>query len=273
MTRTLAASSLGLFLVAGPAAGATITIAATQTGGFYADGLPDNFPGFQNYHVGYGTSIGFERTSERRAFYWFEIPDLTAPIVGATVTLTLATPGGLIFGKGPGDPEAGPVADDPFETFVLSATPFGPEVITSPGLTLPEAAAIFGTFAGPALADPVTYGPGIMDPPDDGKVIMPLNGMGLAFLAGALGGDMIFTGFMPTWSHDERPEPGGDPGDYFEAHELFFALSDVHTGFPAPVLTIFTADIEPEPVPEPGTALLLLGGGGVLTVCRWRRRR
>lgn len=270
MRYTLAAVVL-LFL-GGHASAASITLTATQTGGFYADGIPDNFAGFQNYHVGYGTSGSGDRTSERRAFYWFEVPELDDPIVGAALTLTLAMPGGVVFGKAPGDPMAGPVPDDPFEVFQLSFTPFGPAMVTSPGLTAPESAMIFGSFAGSPTAAGVMFGGGAPPSPPDGSIVMPLNGLGLGLLSAALGGDLILTGFMPTWSGDSRPEPGGGPGDFFEAHELIFGLSDVHAGFPAPTLTIFTAETEPAPVPEPATGMLTLLGLGLIVRASRRRQ-
>lgn len=269
MTRVLVASAVGLLLVAGPAAGATITLTAVQTGGFYADGIPDNFPGFQNYHVGYGTSGGAGRTSERRAFYWFEIPELDGPIVSAALKLTL-TFGGLVFGKGPGDP-MGPLPSDPTETFQLSGTPFAPTMVTSPGLTPPEWGMVFDSFAGPDLADAVTFGAGAPPPPPDGGIVMPLNGLGLAFLSFAVGDSFILTGYMPSWSEDMRLGPDGE---FVEPHELIFGLSDVHAGFPAPTLTIVTSDeVEPAPVPEPGTIGLVGAALAGLIACRRRNSR
>jgi hypothetical protein len=56
-------------------------------------------------------------TPERRSFFWFSLAGIPAGTIdSATLSLTLPF-GGLIFGKGLGDPLAGPVPDDPFEEF------------------------------------------------------------------------------------------------------------------------------------------------------------
>jgi hypothetical protein len=235
-----------------------VGIEATQVGGFTADGAKANDPAFQNYFVGYGTTPGFGRTPERRSFFVFDLPALPPGSVVAAATLELRLPfGGLIFGKGPGDP--GPsVPSDPFETFALTL-PLGVDkaLVLSPGLTPPEVMALFATIAAaPAAADPKTFGLGAPLPPDpDGKgavIALSLGAPALAKLNASLGSDFVLTGWMPTWSEDLRPKPG-DPGAFFEGSELIFGLTDVHAGVPKPVLVLTV-------VPEPASALLLGAG-------------
>jgi hypothetical protein len=246
-----------LALGAGGAAHA-IGLEATQVGGFAADGGKANDPAFQNYFVGYGTTPGFARTAERRSFFVFDLPALPAGSSVAAATLEIRLPfGGLIFGKGPGDP--GPsVPSDAFEVFALTL-PLGLDkaLVLSPGLSPPEVMALFATIAvAPAAADAYVFGLGAPLPPDpDGKgavISLGLTGAALAKINASLGSDLVLTGWMPSWSEDLRPKPG-DPGAFFEASELIFGLTDVHAGVPKPVLMLTV-------VPEPASALLFGAG-------------
>jgi hypothetical protein len=237
------------------------TYESVQVGGFYAGGAtPDNSPTFQNYYVGYGSLTGGGRTPERRSFFHFSLPGLSGDVVSATLTLKLVIPGGLKFGKGPGDP-AGPLPDDPFEEFQLGATFFPPSMVTSPTLTFPEITAIFSSFDDAPMAAPYAFGGGgAME-----TVEISLSAPGLTLLETFAGGDVVLTGWMPTWSFDSRIVPGSMPPMFAEGSELIFGLTDVSSGFAKPVLTITTA------VPEAGAAWLL--GAAALSCAGFRLRR
>lgn len=267
MKRLFLSLELGLFVITSSAAPSMLE--AVQTGGFYADAPPDNSPGFQNYFVGYGTTPGFGRTSERRSFFWFDLSELDAPVTGASLHLTLPF-GGLIFGKGPGDPMAGPIADDLTEIFQLSATPFSGAAVTMPGMPDPMADTLFATFAGPPIADPVVFGGGALPSPE---IVIPLDALGLSFLNSKIGLDIVLTGWMPSWSFDPRPAPPGSSVAFFEASELIFGLTDVHTGaVPKPFLTFEFGDGgEEAAVPEHTSALVT--GMVLLSFFALKRRR
>lgn len=233
----------------------TITLDALQTGGFFEVGTPSNTPGFQNYFVGYGTTPGFPRTPERRSFFWFSLagvgPD--EEIVAATLHLKLVF-GGLIFGAGPEDPPL----PDTMEVFQLSATPFSSSMVTSTTLSDSEIGSLFASFAGPDTADPLVFVSGGM-PPED--IEIPLNSLGISFLNTLKGKDIILTGWMPSWSHDDRAAPTTSPVPFLEASELIFGLTDVHSGIvPKPMLVLETLSRSPT-VPEPASMVLLLIGG------------
>lgn len=230
-----------------PAASAGVVVLdALQTGGFFDTGLgPSNSPTFQNYFVGYGTTPGFERTPERRSFFWFSLPHLSGEIVSASLHLELPF-GGLIFGKGPGDPLSGAfIPSDPVEIFRLSATMVPADIVTSTSLTAAEAKFVFDSFAGPEVAAPVEFHLGGTPPAP--VIEIPFNSLGLSILKSTSGGDLVLTGSMPSWSEDSRLAPPGAPTTFFEASELIFGLTDVHTGAVAkPKLTIVTRAV-PEP--------------------------
>lgn len=259
-------------LLASPAAAVDVAAPLVQTGGFYASGGKDNSPAFQNYFVGYGTSPGGVRTAERRSFFVFDIPALPPGMLIAGATLKLRLPfGGLIFGKGPGDPAFPPVPDDSSETFSLGLVLAPPSVVLSPSLGSGEVVALFSTMDDIMVASPTLFMPGMVLPPpgDGGPPIVPimLDGGGLAALTLASGGSIVLSGWMPSWSEDLRPSPSPPPV-FFEASELIFGLTDAHTSallMPSLVLSL-------APVPEAPGALLLTGGLAVLAA-RGRRRR
>jgi hypothetical protein len=267
-----------LVMVMTPAVPAGVmTITATQSGGFYID-KADNSPAFQNYFVGYGTSPGHERTSERRSFFWFDIPAIDGTITGATLHLALPF-GGLIFGIAPGPvpPPGVPPVHDLSESFQLSATPFSPSFVTRTDLTLVENAMVFDSLMGPSIAGSVDFSldgtppPGATVEPFGLDIAIPLNAAGTFFLTASEGSSLVMSGWMPSWSHDERLAPLGSSTLYYEASELIFGLSDVHSGMiPHPRLDLFFSS--PAPVPEPCLALPIAAAFGFWGVGRKLKR-
>jgi len=258
-------------LLAGSATATELEVPFIQTGGFFADGGVSNSPTFQNYFVGYGTTPGFARTAERRSFFVFDIPAIPMDIAVTGATLKLRLPfGGLIFGKGPGDPLAGPVPSDASETFAVGLLSLPTSVVLSPGLSSAAAMGIFAAMDDMMITSPVMFTAGMVFPPagDGGPPIIPiaLDGAGVAALSAARGGSIILIGWMPSWSEDLRPSPTPPPL-YFESSELVFGLTDAHALAvlkPSLVLTL-------APIPEP-SMLLLWGAGALLLGFRYRDR-
>jgi hypothetical protein len=243
--------ALTVTLIANAAACADVVmLEPVQVGAFYAGGAtPDNSPAFQNYYVGYGSLTGGGRTPERRSFFHFDLSGVSGDIISATLELKLVMPGGLKFGKGPGDPMLGPIPDDPMEEFQLGGI-FDPGLpaakITSSSLTFAEITGIFGAFDDAPIASPFAFVTG--SPPPSESIVIPLAAPGLTLLEMKAGSDVVLTGWMPTWSFDPRMFMGG----FVEGSELIFGFTDISGGFPKPVLTIdFT------PVPEASGGLFL----------------
>ena len=236
-----------------------ITLDATQVGGFYADGAPDNDFAHQNYFVGYGTTPGSPRTSERRSFFYFDMPVVPGEILSAKLSLKLMFSTSLIFGKGPGMPPD-PIPSDEFETFQLGVTTLPASMVTSPGLPSSEWGVVFDSFDDIPVADPKMFF-SADELPLPAVIEIHLDSMGLTALTIKQGSDLVLTGWMPSWSHDDRIGPDGKP---VEGSELIFGFSDVPDIVPMPTLTI-----EYAPVPEPGT--LAAVGLGVAALLRRRR--
>ncbi len=241
LTRLLL-SGLLLAMITMRAHAGPVTLDATQTGGFYADGSTDNDAAFQNYFVGYGTTPGAARTPERRAFFVFHLPSIAGHVDTATLHLKLVF-GGLIFGKGPGAPGPG-VPDDTFETFQLGASVFPASLVTSGALSMSDAAAVFDSFDDHPVASILGFGSGFPAPPAEGDIEIVLDATGVAYLNANLGGDIVLTGWMPSWSEDTRAAPPGASVEFFEASELVFGHTDVVApgvppgSFPSPSLTL-----------------------------------
>lgn len=251
--------------VASTSAADVYTLEPLQVGGFYAGGAtPDNSPAFQNYYVGYGSLAGGGRTPERRSFFHFDLSSVSGDIVSATLELKLVMPGGLKFGKGPGDPAMGPVPDDPVEDFQLGGI-FDPGLpsskITSPSLTFAEITGIFGALDDAPVAAPYSFVMG--SPPPSESIVISLTAPGLTLLEMKAGSDVVLTGWMPTWSFDPRMFMG----DFVEGSELIFGFTDVSAGFPKPVLTITTA------IPETTAASMLAVAAALIAGCRFLPRR
>jgi hypothetical protein len=225
-------------LCASFAAASTVTLDAKQVGGFYADGTYNNDFSFQNYFVGYGTTPGFDRTPERRSFFQFDLSGISGTIASAKLELELVF-GGLVFGKGPGDPAAGPIPSDPVEIFQLGATGLTKEIILDPTLSAGSAVGVFDSLAS-TIADPVVFE---LDVPPPTSIEIDLDPASMGFLNSKVGTDLFLSGWMPSWSLDLRPDPM-DPTKLFEASELIFGHSNIHTGYPIPKLTL---DVVPEP--------------------------
>jgi hypothetical protein len=254
-------------VVASTAAADVVVLEPVQVGGFYAGGAPpDNLPSFQNYYVGYGSLTGGGRTPERRSFFHFDLSGISGDVVSATLELKLI-PGGLIFGKGPGTPPD-PIPSDTFEDFQLGGV-FDPALpaskFTSTRLTSPEIMGIFGAMDDAPIAPTLGFTMGGPPPPD--PIVITLGPAGLTLLEMKAGGDVVLTGWMPTWSFDSRMFMGG----FVEGSELMFGGTDVHLShFPKPVLTITTA------VPEVSSEIVVgavgISAGGYRVRLRSLRR-
>ena len=289
---TLCASSI----FAASSMATTVSVDADQVGGFYADGTADNAASFQNYFVGYGTTPGSPRTAERRSFFTFDLSGITETVTEAKFSIFLPL-GGMIFGTDcdGADPCTGmlPMVDDPgtpwddtdpgdwpkdtFEEFVLGATPFSSAEVTDTGLPPDDPGPglgkleIFETFDDAAIASPLTILD--TDPLDftSGPIefVIELDAVGITLINDAIaaGGDLVLTGFMPSWSFEDRLTPLGD--DLVEKSELMFGLSDlvvedVPTSLTTPFLELTT-------IPVPGAFWLF--GSAALVLAGLRQRR
>lgn len=264
------------FLTAGallPAQAATVSVIATQSGGF-GETAAANLPSMQNYFVGYASISGAggkARTEERRSFFVFDIPVLAGPITSATLTLELSE-FGLARGLGPGAfpgvcagfpsvEECKKGIEDPVEEFALGVTDMPSGLVLDPGLSPAMIKSVWeGLVATPAAA-PVLFEKGKTPPPGSKpgffSVEIPLTAAGLLGIETHVGGSLVFTGWMPTWSYDERKVPGDI---FFEGSEAIFMFSDVLSAkFAPPTLEIVYA-----PIPEPIAAALLMSGLVVL---------
>ena len=272
------------------------SIDASQVGGFYSDGSADNAASFQNYFVGYGTTPGFPRTEERRSFFTFDLSGITEPVTSASFSIFLPA-FGLIFGTDclGADPCTGllPGTDDPgtpwddtdpgawptdtVEEFVLGHTPFSSTIVTDTMLPADDPGGldkkeIFDSFDDSPVAgslaitvsDPLDFSSGPIE------FVMELDATGIALLNDAIaaGGDFVLTGFMPTWSFEDRMTPLGD--DLVEKSELMFGLSDLVTeGSPTSLTTPFL-EITTSEVPLP--AAFWLFGTALSSILLLRRK-
>lgn len=244
-----------------------ISVETTHVGGFFADGVAMNAPHHQNYFVGYGTTPGFPRTSERRSFFVFHLPEVPGTIIGAKLTLTLAATTSLIFGHAPGPVSSPPPLDD-MESFALGAIPISPSVVMDPHIGTPEVIALFGGMDDFPVAPTIDFL--LDDPPGVFPMLVdvPFDGFGLGILTASAGGSLVLTGWMPTWTHDDRTFPGGE---VYEKNELIFGLSDI-TGPAGPIVPKPVLEIAYIPVPEPGTAAVV-GVGFIALFRRLKSRR
>ncbi len=238
----LFAGAACLFAVAaGPAR--AVDAPFVQTGGFYSNGLTDNLASFQNYFVGAAVFTGAtSRSPERRSFFIFDLSSYTNPIASAELSLKLVF-GGLIFG-GPGDTT---------ETFRVTGTPFPAPAFLSTSLTVGTAMTMFETMGTDTnLFEPFTFGTGGVTP---GTITFTFNEDGVGYLNSHLGGLVVLTGRMASWS----PGPYPMPGDM--ESEIIWGFTDVHAGFDPPVLSVSF-------VPEPAAPLLLLAATALVLARR-----
>lgn len=229
---------------------AVITTSSLHVGGFFDGGVADNKIEHQNYFVGYGT-VGGVRTTQRRSFFWYHVPDFAGDVMDVSIKLKMHASTSLIFGL-TGDPSV----HDATETFQLGATPISPLDLTDPTLSSGEAQTIFD-----ALDDhPVAHGYDFIHgfPYEfPFAVEIHLDEGGKALISSHRGGDVVLTGWMPTWTSDLRMD---GTGHFVEADELLFGLSDVPGLVPPPELSIAYAA-----VPEPAsTAALAIGLAALL---------
>lgn len=270
-----------LFLVVAapwPAGGAEITLSTTQLGAFYGPYMPsdlappayppvpapDNSPIFQNYFLGRST-IGGVTTSERRAFFLFDMATVGASIpageelVGVTIDLELLPGGTSALANFTGG----------FEMVALTGTtatvaeildPFGegvpPEVVWGTFGT----GAPFGSFVISGPSEPVPTPPGVY------TIGLP-GAVGAASAAIGSGSMFIVTARLLTFDPGPIGFTAPPPVD---PYEYVFGLTDVETPtgieIPAPVLTLTTA-----PVPEASS--LALGGLALAVGCWFARMR
>lgn len=251
--------TLGLVITALPATAAVLIVTPLQVGGFHDGGGTDNGIEHQNYYVGYGT-VGGVRGTERRSFFWYHIPGFEGEVIDVTIKLKMTASTSLIFGLDPDDE----TKHDPTETFQLGATPTPGLDMVDPDLTTDEAQAIFDGMDDFAIADPYVF---LMSEEYEFPftTIIHLNAMGKGIVSSVRGGDVVLTGWMPTWSYDDRKDA---MDEYLEGDELLYGLSDIPAGVPPPELTILY-----EPVPEPATsAFLFCAAVGVAKRMRPRYR-
>lgn len=265
----------------------TLTIEALQSGGFTATSA-ENLPSFQNYFVGSASVAGGGgkvKTGERRSFFVFVLPDVPGTVTGATLTLQLVgkpfdpDPVGLSRGLGPGDfPDVcapypsvevcKAAIEDPVEEFALGIATVPSEFVLDPSLSPAEVLAVWGALKSVPVADPVFFPKGEIYPDEAFLPIsIPLAEPALTEIAThAGGGTVVLSGWMPSFTPDERVVPGGV---FFEGSEAIFMFSDVHKEVFAPP----TLEIVYLPVPEPRTWLLFSLGLVALLSGRWHRRR
>lgn len=234
-----------------------ITTTPIQVGGFYDTGGIDNLPSHQNYYVGYGT-VGGVRSTERRSFFWYHIPSFSGDVVDVTIRLKMLVTTSLVFGISPGDP----TVHDTIEKFQLGATSLPASVMTDPTLTPTAADAVFDVMDDFPIAPTYDFVAGSI-PSVPFAVEIHLGAAGLGLVSGHRGADVVFTGWMPTWSYDARTD---GMGHWLEGDELLFGFSDIPGLVPAPELTIYT-------VPEHSALLPMLFGISAMGLCALVRRK
>ncbi|HRF59622.1 MAG TPA: PEP-CTERM sorting domain-containing protein [Fimbriimonadaceae bacterium] len=240
-TRLIITSALACF---GSSAQA-VEIEAYLTGVFFADGGVSNSPAFQNHAVG-NTFVGSTPIAERRNFFLFDVSGASMPIVSATLKVYVP--------KFPPDGGFGYISPDPTEDYLVTSTPFSPDDIATPGIPVPVASAMWGTFG---TGTPYGLTTASVDSMGTDLVI-PMSAAALIKLNEArLGsGKWAATGRLTTLA--------GHPP---LTDQLLFSFTDP-TGAVAPA-TVFPR-LEYTMVPEPAT--LMAVGWGVFLVARRRRR-
>lgn len=247
----LAAAALAAVAAAagGPlaAAGPTISVAATQSGNYAADGIGNiNSPGFQNYFVGYSSPSA---TAERRNFFIFD----TSTFVDETILaaeLVLYVP--KFAPPVTTDPGDGYISPDPSETYIVSPSFFTAAEVGDPTNTPGESIPIWGSLGTGPLAGALE-----IFPTDKGAYVhIPFTPMAVAGLNGAGPGLMVLGGRLISL----------DPGRPMVLDELVFSFTDMPGSgtFSPPTLRL-------EVVPEPASGLALLAAAALLRAAQQRR--
>ncbi|MFG0333863.1 MAG: PEP-CTERM sorting domain-containing protein [Maioricimonas sp. JB049] len=271
-------------------AGATLIFVDTSTGGgqvgaFYGPYTPgddppasyppildpDNSPLFQNYFMGRSTISGFT-TSERRAFFFFDMAGVAASIPAGetitdlTITLELLAGGTSVLANFTGDEEV----------VAFSSTSFSPDEILDPiaaGIPFED---IWDTFGSSTPYGEFTiFGPASPTPTTDGTKVISLGGA-IPDLEAAIAAGEIFIVTAKLLTYDPGPiGPTAPPPTV--PFEYAFGLTDVVSPSgtsltAAPELTITTSASTATPIPEPSSFVLTSIGLAFVAASRRRRR-
>ncbi len=228
------------------ATGDVLEIDTYLTGGYSADGAYGNSVPGQNYRVGHSPVT---TVAERRNFFLFDLtayaPLPPGAIVGGYLKVYVPkfAPGITL------DPGDGYISPDPFEDYVLTATPFTPDEIADPTNSVADALAIYATLGTGPIAGSHSFHPG-----DKGMdILIPLSAPALAAINAFMGSGKIAMGGRLTSL------------DFLHPDELVFGFTDLI----APHMEDKTPSLVLEVIPAPASVALL----GVLALGAPRRRR
>lgn len=226
--------------------GDVLEIDTYLTGGYSADGTYGNSVPGQNYRVGHSPVT---TVAERRNFFLFDLtvyaPLPPGAIVGGSLKVYVPkfAPGITL------DPGDGYISPDPFEDYVLTATPFTPDEIADPTNSVADALAIYATLGTGPIAGSHSFHPG-----DKGMdILIPLSAPALAAINAFMGSGKVAMGGRLTSL------------DFLHPDELVFGFTDLiapHMEDKAPSLVL-------EVIPAPASVAPL----GVLALTAPRRRR
>ncbi|MBC7834301.1 MAG: hypothetical protein H7Y88_04270 [Phycisphaerales bacterium] len=242
----IAAISYTVFAALPGAHADVISVAASQSGNYAADGIGNiNSLGFQNYFVGYSSPSA---VAERRNFFIFPTAAFE-PLTILSAELVLYLPH---FAPGmTTDPGDGYISPDPSEAYRLSATPFSAAEVGDPTNSPGESIPIWASLGTGPLAGAIE-----VFPTDMGTYLhIPLTALAVIGLNGAGPGSIVMGGRLTSL----------DPSRPMVLDELVFAFTDMPGSgmFTPPTLLL-------EVVPAPAASLPLLCGAAALTA---RRRR
>ncbi len=226
--------------------GDVLEIDTYLTGGYSADGTYGNSVPGQNYRVGHSPVT---TVAERRNFFLFDLtayaPLPPGAIVGGALKVYVPkfAPGITL------DPGDGYISPDPFEDYVLTATPFTPDEIADPTNSVADALAIYATLGTGPIAGSHSFHPG-----DKGMdILIPLSAPALAAINAFMGSEKLAIGGRLTTL------------DFLHPDELVFGFTDMsapHMMGKEPTLIL-------EIIPAPGASIAITGGALLAS----RRRR